>query len=110
MDGQYGFNNQANTNPNAPNYILWLVLGIVQTCSFCCCCTGFVTFIFGIITIILAVVANNYFKQGNMILYRARMKAAMIVNIVGWVVMLIGFFIGLATGLLERFATALSNY
>ena len=109
MDGQYGFNNQVNTSTNAPNYKLWLILGIIQTCLFCCCCSV-ITCIFGIATIILAVTANNYFKQGNMVLYRARMKAAMIVNIIGWVVTFLGFIIGLATGLIESFATALSNY
>lgn len=86
----YGFQGGMNTNNNnntssgqsAPDYILWLILGIVLTCTVCCCfnCAGPV---FGIITIVLALMANSAFKIGNMVEYQSKIKSAKIVCIIG---------------------------
>lgn len=78
-------------NVNAPNYILWLVLGIVQIMNICCC--NPFTSVCGIITVILAIKANKEFLNGKFYEYQANMKVAKILNILGWCLVPIGFII-----------------
>lgn len=91
MDNYYnGMNMQYNLG-NAPNYILWLILGIIQICSVCCC--GIPTMVCGIVTVIFAVTANQQFQQGNAVLYIKKMRAAKIWNIIGWVLLVLSFIL-----------------
>lgn len=78
-------------NVHAPNYILWLVLGIVQIMNICCC--NPFTSVCGIITVILAIKANKEFLNGKFYEYQANMKVAKILNILGWCLVPIGFII-----------------
>ncbi len=80
-----------NQNVNAPNYILWLILGIVQITNICCC--NPFTSVCGIITVILAIKANKEFLNGKFYEYQANMKVAKILNILGWCLVPIGFII-----------------
>lgn len=100
MDNQ--FQNQQNQNfnqqpnGNAPDYMLWLVLGIVQILTLCCC--NCFTFIFGIITVIFACTANTAFKQGNLNSYAEKIRLAKIMNIIGWALIAVSVILNLVTG------------
>ena len=110
MDGQYGFSNnnvggqqQFNNmngqmqNMNAPDYMLWLILGIIQICSLCCCnCAGL---IFGILTTVFVITANKAFKMGDNITYQSKMKTAKIINLIGWGLMVVGWVIEIVSGI-----------
>ena len=121
MDGQYGFSGNTqnngmnynmggqmpNANGNAQDYMLWLILSIIQICSLCCCnCIGF---IFGIISLIFVITANNAYKAGNINLYASKIKTAKIINIIGWVGMILSFIIGMVMGIFNNMANSLSN-
>ena len=90
----------------APGYMLWLILGIVQTISTCCCCGGCISLVFGILTMIFAVQANGAFKVGDVMKYKSKINTAKIINIVGWVLtvglMILGMVTGLAGAILEE--------
>lgn len=92
---------------SAPDYMLWLILGIVQICTLCCCnCTAPIT---GIITVILVVMGNTSYKQGNLADYQSKMKIAKIVCGVGFGLMLIGWIISLFTGVFDFMISSI-NY
>ena len=91
MGGGYTMN-----GGNAPEYTLWLILGIIQMISLCCC--NCVAFVFGLITVIMITGGNNAFKNGDMATYQSKLKTAKIVNIIGWVVMFGGVILSLVTG------------
>lgn len=92
---------------SAPDYMLWLILGIVQICTLCCCnCTAPIT---GIITVILVVIGNTSYKQGNLMDYQSKMKIAKIVCGVGFGLMIIGWIISLFSGMFELIFSSL-NY
>lgn len=92
---------------SAPDYMLWLILGIVQICTLCCCnCTAPIT---GIITVILVVMGNTSYKQGNLMDYQSKMKIAKIVCGVGFGLMIIGWIISLFSGMFELIFSSL-NY
>lgn len=96
-------NQQFNSQPvnnmggvNAPDYMLWLILGIAQLVTMCCCnCTGL---IFGGLTVFFAVKANNKYKVGDAYGHQHDIKIAKILNIVGWVLMFGGTIINFVTG------------
>ena len=91
---------------SAPDYMLWLILGIVQICTLCCCnCTAPIT---GIITVILVVMGNTSYKQGNLMDYQSKMKIAKIVCGVGFGLMIIGWIISLFSGMFEFMLSSLS--
>lgn len=90
-----GMGGMGVTSMNAPDYTLWLILGIIQTCLICCCnCLSFIT---GVVTIVLVIMANNSYKVGNGPDYVNKMKIAKIVCSVGWGLMIVGWVISLAT-------------
>lgn len=100
MDNNMNINNNSNiNNGSAPDYMLWLVLGIVQICTLCCC--NCFTFIFGILTVIFACIANTAFKNGNMVEYHSKIKLAKILNIVGWVLLIGGTILNFVMGVFE---------
>lgn len=103
------FNNVNNTNTgmNAPDYMLWLILGIIQIVTLCCC--NCVAPIFGIITVIMVVGANNKYKTGDAFGYQKSMKTAKIINIVGWVLMFAGTIISFVTGMFSSIMDYASN-
>lgn len=90
-----GFNPQMNRG-NAPDYILWLILGIIQICLLCCC--NLFTCMCGVITVIIAVQANKYFKCGNYAMYQGKIRSAKTVNIIGWVLMIVSLAINIFSG------------
>lgn len=89
-------NNVTMNGGKAPGYMLWLILGIVQICSLCCC--NCVMFIFGTLTVVFACIANNAFKNGDMFTYQAKLKVAKILNIIGWCIGILGWIISLVSG------------
>lgn len=91
----YGMNmNNNRLSQNAPNYMLWLILGILQICTLCCC--NFSGPIFGVITVVLSIISNNAFKGRDMIEYQSKIKAAKIVCIVGFGFMIVTWILWLA--------------
>lgn len=100
-----GFNNGMNmggmnqTPMNAPDYMLWLILGIIQICLVCCC--SFPTAICGIITVIAICSANTWYKSGNIGMYQAKLKTAKLANIIGWALMIIIFVVNIVGGIFE---------
>lgn len=90
-------NQQPTTTGNAPDYMLWLILGIVQICSLCCC--NCFTFIAGILTVIFVCGANNMYKIGDMMTYASKMKTAKIINIIGWALIIVSIVINIVTGI-----------
>lgn len=110
------FNNQNNYNGmnnnfnqpvgqgNAPDYMLWLILGIVQICLICCC--NIFSCVCGVITVIMAVQANNYFKYGDYNMYQARIKSAKIVNIIGWALIVVSIVLNIVTGVFSAITSS----
>lgn len=102
MGGGYKMN-----GGNAPEYMLWLILGIVQMLGLCCC--NCVAFGFGLATVLLISNANNAFKNGDMMTYQSKVKTAKIVNIIGWVIMFSGVIISLVTGAFDMVSEMMST-
>ena len=104
MDNQ-NFNNQNYNNYNqgqynapapgekSPKYTLWLVLGIVQIVAGFCCAGGIFTLVTGILTIVFANNANTAYQLGDMATHDSKIKSAMIMNIIGWVLAVIIFIL-----------------
>lgn len=97
--------NQSVGQGSAPDYMLWLILGIVQICLICCC--NIFSCVCGIITVIMAVQANNYFKYGNYTMYQARIKSAKIANIIGWALIVVSIVLNIVTGVFSTIANSL---
>lgn len=99
LSGQGFGNNQNFVGMNAPDYMLWLILGIIQILALCCCnCVGPIT---GIITVIMVVSANNLYKSGDAVNYSSKMNIAKIVCCIGFGLMLVGWIIGIISGIFE---------
>lgn len=99
MYNQQMGNPMMSTGTNAPDYMLWLVLGIVQIVLICCC--NLLACIAGVLTVIFVIAANNSYKMGNMIDYQSKMKTGRIINIVGWVLMIANLVIAFFAGVFE---------
>ena len=111
MDNQnYNQNNVPADGDKSPKYTLWLVLAIVQIVAGCCCSGGIFTLITGVLTIVFANNGNAAYKMGDMETHDSKMKAAMIVNIIGWVISVVMFIIMMLTGAFQGFANAMSSY
>lgn len=109
LQGGYGGMNmgmsmqgQPMNNMDAPQYTLWLVLGIVQALSLCCC--NIFCFGTGLATILIAVKANNAFKIGNIPQYQKDINTAKIVNLVGWGLLILGIIGQIFTGMFSAMA------
>lgn len=102
QSGQYQ-NNQYNTGFDpliaqkmSAQYLLWLILGILQSLSICCCnWFGVVT---GILTIVMVVRAKKAFQRGDMYRSMSSLKAAMIINIIGWVLLIVTSIVNIVAG------------
>ena len=118
MDFNSGYNSNMNQGSNpyvappnngkSPKYTLWLTLAIVQMVLGCCCSGGIFTLVTGILTIVFNNNANDAYKIGDMATYESKNKAAMITNIIGWVLaVLIGIFAissGAFKGIMEAYS------
>lgn len=93
---------------NAPEYTLWLIIGVALTVLGCCCCCGggFTVPIGGIVLICFACAGNSAYKRGDMLGYNKWFKAAKITIIVVVVLNILYSIIGFATGL---FATIMDQ-
>lgn len=99
--GNMGMNtNQGYTLQNAPDFMLWLILGLIQTIS--CCCGGCIALITGIITIVFACMANDCYKSNNMAVYQSKMQVAKIVNIIGWILSVLCIIASIFTGVFNK--------
>lgn len=76
-------NSQQAQNSNAPEYMVILILSVIQILTICCCTP--LTCIMGIISLASIIGANSEFKDGNYIAYQSKSKTAKITNITGWV-------------------------
>ena len=104
-NNQQMYNNNMGTQPtgmNAPDYMLWLILGVIQIILICCC--NLFSFIMGILTVVFVIAANNQYKMGNMLGYQSKIKVAKIINIVGWVLMIVNFVVAIVGGIFEIIA------
>ena len=107
-----GFNQNADQGSNpyvappnngkSPKYTLWLTLAIVQMVLGCCCSGGIFTLVTGILTIVFNNNANDAYKIGDMATYESKNKAAMITNIIGWVLAVIIGIVAFSTGFLKE--------
>lgn len=89
--------NQNINKGNTPGFNLLLVLGIIQVLGICCC--NMFTFIFGVLTIVFAVKADEDYKSGRHYYYE-NLKTAKVFNIIGWVFFVTGLFISIIGGIL----------
>ncbi|MCR5208952.1 MAG: CD225/dispanin family protein [Lachnospiraceae bacterium] len=96
-------------NGKAPKYSLWLTLAIVQMVLGCCCAGGIFTLVTGILTIVFDNNANDAYQIGDMTTYESKIKAAMITNIIGWVISVVIFVFAIGTGVLEGVSEAFSE-
>ena len=87
-------------NQNAPEFTLWLVLGIVQICLICCC--NLLTCVCGILTVIFISNANNFYKLGQMVEYQAKVKSAKIANLVGWGLIVVSIIFNIFAGVFDQ--------
>lgn len=79
------FNNQQQfqqqTVPNAPDFIMLLILGIAST--LCCCLPA------GAVSLVFTIMANSDFKSGNAVGYASKVKTAKVLMIIGVILTLL---------------------
>lgn len=97
VEVENGENKATSNNGNAPEYTLWLVLGIIQIVCICCC-NPFTT-ICGIITVVFVYAANNAYKINNTELYQSKIKSAKIVSIIGLALFVGGIILNIVLGM-----------
>lgn len=96
--GFSGFNNMPL--PNAPDYMLKLLIGIGYLV---CCCN----WLFGLLGIVFTCMMNSSYKSGNLPEYKAWSKAVTILYIVGIVMYIVLFVAGISLGFLDLFLNEL---
>lgn len=99
------FGQNGNTNCNFPGYSTLLVAGIAQVVApLACCCVSTLSTLTGlcagIVTLVLVLVANSDFQSGNTNSCMQKVGIAKIVNIVGWVIIVILVTISIILGLI----------
>lgn len=99
--------NSQTTQSKAPEYTLWLVIGIILTVIGCCCCCGggITVPVVGILLIIFACLGNNAYKEGRMLDYQKWFKRCKITIIVGVILIILNVIIGIVGG----FATVFTD-
>lgn len=97
-------NNQTNYR-NAPEYMLWFVLGVIQISLICSC--SLTTSICGIITVVKALKANNYFKYGEYSMYKSSLRSSKVANILGWAALVLKLVIVMVIGVFENLLVTL---
>ena len=95
-----GYYNQGYGAPNgpvigsAPEYTLYLIIGILYT--ICCC-----NILIGIPGIIFTCLMNSAFKMGNAQEYAQNKKIAKVIYIVGIILWIVSIIFGFLSGILE---------
>lgn len=89
--GQNNYNEQPKSNirPDAPDYTLFLIIGILYT--MCCC-----NWILGVIGIILTVQMNSAYRNGDINSYKHLKTSVIIIYVASIVMYVFSFIIGLA--------------
>ena len=95
----YNLNNQTNYR-NAPECILWFVLGVIQISLIYYC--SLTTSICGIITVVKALKANNYFKYDEYSMYKSSLRSSKVANILGWSALVLKIVLAMVIGVLEN--------
>lgn len=101
QNGQYQ-NNQYNSfdpllaQKFTARYMIWLILGIAQSLSLCCC--NWFGVLTGIATIVLVLKAKKEFNRGNLYKSVSNLKIAGIINIIGWVILVVVSILNLIFG------------
>lgn len=79
------FNNQQQfqqqTVPNAPDFIMLLILSIAST--LCCCLPA------GAVSLVFTLMANSDFKSGNIVGYTSKVKTAKVIMVIGVILTLL---------------------
>ena len=79
------FNNQQQfqqqTVPNAPDFIMLLILSIAST--LCCCLPA------GAVSLVFTLMANSDFKSGNIAGYKSKVKSAKVILVIGVILTLL---------------------
>lgn len=99
--GQPGFNNQII--PNAPEFVTYLIIGIVYT--LCCC-----NFLIGIPGIILTILMNTSFKSRDLNGYASFRKITKWVYIIGVILWVVMFIFSMITGVFGAFIDVFRYY
>lgn len=101
------FNNQPQQGP-INQYMTWLIAGAVQALCLCCCCS-WMSLATSIVTIVFAVIANQAYNSNDLRSYHKNINIAKYANIVGWVLLVIGFVINLVAGWFTHILNTISN-
>lgn len=101
-----------STQSKAPEYTLWLVVGIILTVlGCCCCCGGGVTVpVVGILLIIFSSLGNSAYKEGRMVDYQKWFKWCKITIIVGTVLIVLNIIIGIIGGFTGMFTEIMDEF
>lgn len=97
-DNPTGFgNNNGMMNSKLDSDIqLLFILGIIQVLMVCCC--NFMTFIAGIVTLVLVSKAKSIHGYGNQQQASNMVTKAKIANVVGWILLVLNTIINLVAG------------
>lgn len=88
---------------NAPEFVMFLIIGIVYTV---CCCNILVA----IPGLIFTFLMNSRYKEGNMVAYTSNKNVAKWVYIIGVILWVLGVVIGLLTGIIDIVTFSTSVY
>ena len=72
---------QQQTVPNAPDFIILLILSIAST--LCCCLPA------GTVSLVFTLMANSDFKSGNIAGYTSKVKTAKVMMVIGVILTLL---------------------
>lgn len=104
--GPQGYN-QWNGNMqrpgSAPEFVAFLIIGIVYTV---CCCNIFVA----IPGLIFTFLMNSRYKEGNMAAYMSNKNIAKWIYIIGVILWILGIIIGIFTGIIDIITFSTSVY
>ena len=101
------FNAQPQQGP-INQYMTWLIAGGVQALCLCCCCS-WMSLVTSIVTIVFAVMANQAYNSNDLHSYHKNINIAKYANIVGWVLLVIGFVINIVAGWFTHILNTISN-
>lgn len=99
-----GYNNGQFTPPpviaNAPEFVMYLIIGIVYT--ICCC-----NILIGVPGIIFTVLMNTAYKAGDTNGYLSNRKISKWIYIIGIILWVLGFILSFVFGFAEAFIDAI---
>lgn len=103
----YGYSNNGFNPPpviaNAPEFVMYLIIGIVY--SVCCC-----NFLIGIPGIIFTVLMNTSYKSGDTNGYLSNRKISKWIYIIGIILWVIGMILSFVFGIAGSFLDAIRYY